>query len=345
MDRPVKRTAATMSETERLRKPHGAVLALGWLTTLGMAGFAAARWLAHDAMLLLVWANSFTLYLYLPAYPIALLALWRRCRALAAVAGLVAGCHLFWVLAGVVPSPGPNASAPNMVHLRVFSANIHVSNPRPEEIIAEIARAEADILVLQEVSPRWWSELRAAGLLERFPYHSKVLRGGAFGSAILSRWPLEEVDVVGDERSPMIRCTVLLGGDADVLGGAPRLRLYNVHPLPPSSTDYMTAWNRQHEQLADMLAEEAGPVLAIGDFNATQHSYWLARHTRGRMRSAHEDRGRPLAVSWPNGQRLLPPIRIDHALLSPEIGCLDVREGEGFGSDHKPLVVDLLVPK
>ena len=62
-----------------------------------------------------------------------------------------------------------------------------------------------------------------------------------------------------------------------------------------------------------------------------------------RLRSAHVDRGRGYAITWPNGMFPLPPIRIDHALLSPEVECLAISEGIGTGSDHRPLVVDLRV--
>ena len=330
-------TAPARSDNKKKRRLRREMLILGWLITLPLAGFVAARWLAHDAVVLLIWANSFTLYLYLPAYPVAAVAAWRRCWAMAAVAGLVVACHLYWVLPGVVVSAAADYSVEKSFNLRVLSANLYRGNPRPELLVEEMLNAKADILVLQEVTPRWWSELESGGLFEQFPHRRKKLRHDAFGSAILSRWPLENVDFWLVEGVAMIRCTVVLDGA--------RLRLYNVHPLPPASVHLAETWGRQHERLAEMLAAETGPTLAIGDFNATQHSVWLERHTAGRMRSAHVDRGRGMAVSWPNGKSLLPPIRIDHALLSPEIGCLDVREGEGAGSDHKPLIVDLLLAK
>lgn len=216
-----------------------------------------------------------------------------------------------------------------------MSANLLGNNPRPELLVAELAAEDADVLVLQEVTKRWWSELESGGLFEKYPHRHEEIRPDAFGSAILSRYPLEELDVWQVNNVPMIRCTVVADGT--------RLRLYNMHPWPPATTQFAETWNQQHKKLAELLSAETGPTLAIGDFNATQHSVWLKRHTSGRMRSAHVDRGRGLAVSWPNGKRLLPPIRIDHALLSPEIGCLDVREGPGAGSDHKPLIVDLLL--
>jgi endonuclease/exonuclease/phosphatase (EEP) superfamily protein YafD len=61
------------------------------------------------------------------------------------------------------------------------------------------------------------------------------------------------------------------------------------------------------------------------------------------LRSAHEDRGQGYAVTWPNGARWIPPIRIDQAFVSPEVECISIREGRGAGSDHKPLILDLRV--
>jgi endonuclease/exonuclease/phosphatase (EEP) superfamily protein YafD len=63
--------------------------------------------------------------------------------------------------------------------------------------------------------------------------------------------------------------------------------------------------------------------------------------TESGLRSAHDDRGRGYATTWPNGQNLCPPIRIDHALVSPEIEVESIREGRGRGSDHKPLILDV----
>jgi hypothetical protein len=39
----------------------------------------------------------------------------------------------------------------------------------------------------------------------------------------------------------------------------------------------------------------------------------------------------------------VPPIRIDQAFLSPDVECLGIAEGVGRGSDHKPLILDLLI--
>jgi endonuclease/exonuclease/phosphatase (EEP) superfamily protein YafD len=89
------------------------------------------------------------------------------------------------------------------------------------------------------------------------------------------------------------------------------------------------------------LTAEPGPVVIIGDFNATQHSLVYKQLKNGGLRSAHDDCGRGYATTWPNGHWPLPPIRIDQAFISPDVTCLKIVEGQGAGSDHKPLILDI----
>jgi endonuclease/exonuclease/phosphatase (EEP) superfamily protein YafD len=65
--------------------------------------------------------------------------------------------------------------------------------------------------------------------------------------------------------------------------------------------------------------------------------------TADRLRSAHDDRGRGWVSTWPNGQVWLPPVRIDQVFVSPEVECVRIVEGEGRGSDHKPVIVDVRI--
>jgi endonuclease/exonuclease/phosphatase (EEP) superfamily protein YafD len=84
-------------------------------------------------------------------------------------------------------------------------------------------------------------------------------------------------------------------------------------------------------------------VVVLGDFNATQHSRVYKQLKADGMRSAHEDRGRGYATTWPNGKQPIPPIRIDQAFLSPSVECISIDEGVGRESDHKPLLLDLRI--
>jgi hypothetical protein len=62
------------------------------------------------------------------------------------------------------------------------------------------------------------------------------------------------------------------------------------------------------------------------------------------LAGADERRGRGWATTWPRNRWPLPPLmRLDHVLVSPEIGVRSVREGIGQGSDHRPPIADLVL--
>jgi endonuclease/exonuclease/phosphatase (EEP) superfamily protein YafD len=135
---------------------------------------------------------------------------------------------------------------------------------------------------------------------------------------------------------PMTRATV----DVD---GTP-VRLYNVHPVSPTSGPNVARWNDEHQALLDALKEEKAPKLLVaGDFNATQHHSWYAKLIGLPLEDAHAACGKGNATTWPNGSRWLPPVRIDQVLTSPGMGCLDIHEGKGKGSDHRPVIAEIAV--
>jgi endonuclease/exonuclease/phosphatase (EEP) superfamily protein YafD len=124
--------------------------------------------------------------------------------------------------------------------------------------------------------------------------------------------------------------------------GDETLRLVGLHaprPMPLPKYDYYGFWR----QATPKLLTERGPLVVVGDFNATEHSRAYQELTSAGLRSAHEDRGRGWATTWPNGEAWAPPIRIDQAFLSPDVECVRIAEGRGKGSDHKPLILDVRV--
>ena len=63
-----------------------------------------------------------------------------------------------------------------------------------------------------------------------------------------------------------------------------------------------------------------------------------------RLGDAHEQRGKGWATTWPRDRWPLPPLmRLDHVLISPDIGVRSVREGLGQGSDHRPIIAELVL--
>lgn len=131
--------------------------------------------------------------------------------------------------------------------------------------------------------------------------------------------------------------------DLDV-SGAP-LRLYAFHAHPPMGAEALALWERQLDALLLHLeadVAEGRAVVLTGDFNTTSMTHGYRGLIAVGLRAAHEDALRPWASTWPKGTRFFAPVRLDH-LFVHGASVRSVREGAGEGSDHRPIITDLLV--
>jgi endonuclease/exonuclease/phosphatase (EEP) superfamily protein YafD len=302
-----------------------------------LGAVAALHIFCHDGALPLVWLNSFTRYVYLPAYACVAWAMWQRRWLLLTVGLVLVACHLTWMAPDFVrdrrfdpPSGTPMASAAPTV--RVFFANVAANNTQHQALLNEIATANPDVVVLVEFSWPWHIAFKSAPVMGPYKYGAGWLQSHVGSVNLFSKLPLttERQDWIGGRAVHT----------ADIQLGGQTLRLIGLHaprPIGSPQYGYYDYWN----QMMPKLTGQRGPLVIVGDFNATEHSRVYGQLTADRLRSAHDDRGRGWAATWPNGQFWLPPIRIDQAFLSPEVECVRIVEGEGQGSDHKPLVIDV----
>jgi endonuclease/exonuclease/phosphatase (EEP) superfamily protein YafD len=316
-------------------------VAAAWGVVLPLAVVALLRVVAHDAFHPLLLVNAFTPYVYLPAYAALVAAVVLRRRVLSGAAAVLVAAHLAWILPGAVrasPLPPEALEAPR---LRVMSANLLMSNPDTRGIVDEVLAEDPDVLVVQELSAHWQAALESGEIARRLPYHVAEARETPFGVGLYSRYPLEDAEVWYAWGAPVARATVRVQGRP--------VRLYDVHPLPPLHAEWVTNWSEALEAVrVEVEREQTGggggrALVVAGDFNMTRHSRWFGRFTALGLRDAHEDRGRALATTWPNGTLLVPPIQLDHVFVSRGVACLSVREGRGRGSDHRPVLLDLAI--
>ena len=311
------------------------LLLIGWVIAIGLAIIAVLHVTVGDDTKLTLQLGAFTFWLYLPIYPVLIGALIGRQWWLALLAGAVAIAHIVWVLpsiSGATPIPKAARTAP---HFTMVSANIRYDNPTPDSLLAELERLDPDVLDLQEVTPDWLSRMQRDGLYLRYPYRAIAPGDGPSGTAILSKLPLRDSAMTEVLRDQMVRTTIVVGHRS--------VRLLAIHPFAP--TDY-ELWKTQHDAITRLAKSEAKryPDLVLaGDFNSTQYNGWLRQLEDLGLQSAHELRGRGLATTWPNGTRPLPPIQLDHVLVSKTVVPLSIREGTGTGSDHRPVITTLAV--
>jgi endonuclease/exonuclease/phosphatase (EEP) superfamily protein YafD len=321
-----------------IRKHAWTLNLFAWSVTVVLLVAAGLRVFAHDATYTLNWLNAFTRYVYLPAYGCLVWAIWRRRWGLLVANFVIVVCHVTWVAPDFerdrrfdIYTTYAAAQTDQRPTLRIFFANVRADNPNKAAILEEIEAVNPDVAVLVEFTRDWYAAFRAAPEMQPFAYHTDISHARVGLVNVFSKLPLEtESQVFGYGRTLQT---------VDVRVGSERLRIMGLHGPRPTSRfgNYQQFW----QEAISRLSTEQGPVVVVGDFNATQYSRVYRDLIAGRLRSAHEDRGRGYATTWPNGRYWLPPIRIDQAFVSLDVECLNIAEGIGRGSDHKPLILDV----
>ncbi|MDH5620944.1 MAG: endonuclease/exonuclease/phosphatase family protein [Gammaproteobacteria bacterium] len=215
--------------------------------------------------------------------------------------------------------------------LKLMHANVYSGNRQYDRLLALVELEKPDLVFLQEVTPEWLAGTQP--LLEGYPYTYAEPSTGNFGIAVFSRIPFSEVRHVA---SPPLGYPTLI---ATVMVDAEPLTVISSHPTIPMGGPLYEARNDQLQSVADLVREERGKLVLLGDFNA---STW-DRHFRQLEVSTglmSVRRGFGVLPTWPT---FLPfaMIPIDHALVSDGISVVDARTGTRIGSDHLPLIVTL----
>jgi endonuclease/exonuclease/phosphatase (EEP) superfamily protein YafD len=308
------------------------VVIVAWCVTIALGVVALARFVAYDRRRLITMFDAYTAWVYLPAYPIALVAFATGRVALGFAAAAVAVVHLS--LIGVTATRAVSVPGDD-VALRVVTANLRFRNGKADRLARELAGYEADIVFLQEVTPQWFDVLCAPDAFGSYPGKASAVVDHPGGAAIFSRLPLRDAVVGNAAGWPLLTAVV----EHPIVGP---IRCIDVHPAPPP---YGFA---RHEAMVAAIVDRARDsvergerTIVAGDFNLTQFNRTLQVLRRLGLRSAHEMRRQVLAVTWPNGRRRLPPIRVDHVLCGKPLVAVSVTHGRGIGSDHRPVIVDL----
>jgi endonuclease/exonuclease/phosphatase (EEP) superfamily protein YafD len=267
-----------------------------------------------------------------------LLCLLRRQYRLAVVAAVLAipslwqaGPYLvpFFVTTSVAENPGDG--------IEVISLNLQYRNRDYARVRQYLTDADADVLVLPELTPAWASELRE--ITSRYPYSMAITQRSPWGLGVFSRYPLRDARFVdlGVPGSVNVHAIVELPGQPVALVAA--------HLSSPSSPARGVQRNTQLRKLADLLAQRARPAiprLVVGDLNVTPFSpYFRDLLEASGLEDARRVHG--LLGTWPVR---LPAgrIPIDHCLAEPGLGVARVSRGPAVGSDHYPLEITLRTP-
>lgn len=238
------------------------------------------------------------------------------------VSGLVLGADL--------PSRVTHARRlPNGPRIRVLASNLLFGRGDVKTVVELVRAHDVDVLHLLELTAECADEFARAGIAELLPYQvSQPLPGGE-GSAVLSRHPLTELDLVTGTRLAQPSARIEIGDHT--------VEVVAVHPVPP--TESGRDWRTELGRLPAPDPTGAIRILA-GDFNATADHAAFRKLLRSGYRDAAMERGAALSPTWSLGERL-PLFPLDHVLADPRAVVVSYRTFHVPGSDHKAVLAEL----
>jgi endonuclease/exonuclease/phosphatase (EEP) superfamily protein YafD len=243
---------------------------------------------------------------------------------------IAAACSLVLLLGGMTAlplrdgAPAANLAAPS---LRIASLNLSPQNRRLDAVARYLIAEKPDVIVLQEVLCREYDPLFEA-LRAAYPHQFRASES-CFGQAILSKHPI----VTTGRRNFHWRRPSWLW--AEIAFGGKTVRITGVHLSHPT---------RPFDQVANMdeliayVRNIETPHAIAGDFNLTPYASLLAKFSRETGVLRHGT----FHASWPS--RLpFPIVLIDHVYTSAHFGSAGFRVGPFLGSDHYPVIADLVL--
>lgn len=229
---------------------------------------------------------------------------------------------------------------PKGPHVRVLTFNVNYAMPAPDQTLAAIREARADIVCLQEATPAWERFLRPR--LRRTYSHIRFRHlAGAGGRAVFSRWPVTETAWVRPKK------VWHRGWFLNIQTPIGPLQVLSVHLKPPSAPggmrslkSFVAAQHGHLEEIKELFPhlKPSLPTLILGDFNEHDGGFtlqWLQR--KGFTDALREFDHKTPTWHWPT--RVVPlAARLDHILYSRGLHALEARVIQKGGSDHFPLL-------
>ena len=225
--------------------------------------------------------------------------------------------------------PGPRPPA----RLRVLLANVLVDNTDPAALIELARRERPDVLGLIEVSNAWVAGLEPirADFPHRYDY---PFDDDGRGLALWLKDRPTSIELI----RPLVRGGLPVVHAVVEFAGKSR-HLWLVHFVSPFERPAELPGGGEFAALADRIRSDGGSTLVVGDFNSTDGSPFFWRFLEAaKLRDSRPGFGRP--GSWPTWSPYR--IGIDHAFLSPDLSVEGRRLGPAIGSDHFPLILEVV---
>jgi endonuclease/exonuclease/phosphatase family metal-dependent hydrolase len=248
----------------------------------------------------------------------------------------------------IAPTPGRAQQLGRV--LRILTYNIHHGEGTDGKVdlerIAKIIQAgKPDLVALQEVdqgTKRSGGVDQVARLAELTGMHGTFgkamdFQGGAYGVAMLSRWPLQEPRVHPLPSPAGVEPRVLLEAGVNMRGDAQAMRFFVTHVDHKSDPTHRAEQVAKIRELLSPASSPTVPAVLAGDLNATPKSEVVKSLLADWTDSAAEE-------SFLTCPSHAPRVKIDYVLYRPATAwrAAETRAiAEAIASDHLPVIAVL----
>ena len=214
--------------------------------------------------------------------------------------------------------------------ITVMTSNMKYGNADPETLIATARDHGADVLAVQELTPRGIRSLADAGIADLLPYQLLSPGNLGAGTGIYSRYPLSgTTEVPGFGFTPV-------QADVDVRGTS--FTVLSFHSKAPLMNGSTRPWSNDLAQLEALLPTMSGPAIVAGDFNATRDHVQFRDLLTGGFSDSADDAGAGIFPTFPTDQVIGPIVSLDHVLVSSTLVGTGVESFTIPGTDHRAVV-------
>lgn len=310
-------SAANLLSLRRILNALGILMGMA-----AAAGFLGSWWWIFDA------CSHFRVQYFFGFLVIGVLFGCQKEKSRAGLAAVGAGINLLVVLPHLLET-NPQSWSEGRPSLRILWWNVHSDNKNVQTLFDLIDKESPDMIALAEVNSDWKRSLDS--LKKSYPYHFVEAREDNFGIALYARTPLAETQTLRCEPNgvPTLQTEIMLEGRA--------FCLIATHPVPPVGSRYTQSRNRQLAWLSLLVKQMNRPTVVVGDLNTTPWNHAF----KSLVQTARLNRPAGVFPTWPANFPLL-AIPLDHCLVTSEICVAQKRIDTNLGSDHKPLIVDLV---
>jgi endonuclease/exonuclease/phosphatase (EEP) superfamily protein YafD len=216
----------------------------------------------------------------------------------------------------------------NIIKLMIF--NISYNNPTEnfENIKSLILSEKIDILQFQEVSPQMNKKIRS--LKSIFPYSTGLDKPlDLFDSLILSKYPLLNNEI-GQHR--LVQTNFILNEK--------KISILGIHLFPGGTQVNLNYALQQTNYLKEAVNNINTNLILLGDLNMTSSSKRFTNFLKDTNLYTYSS-FKNITSTWPAFLPNYLGIQIDHVLFTKNFRLISKKIANNFGSDHRPLIVEL----